>query len=200
MEELGLIGAVGEMVLARACEAAATWPDHLGVSINVSPLQFGGGTLLAAIARALDRTGIAPHRLQIEITESALLADDTLVLQTLESLRASGLSIALDDFGTGYSSLSYLHRFPIDCIKIDRSFITRLPQDTGSASIVRAICDLGTSLDLDIAAEGIETEAQRQFIVEHGCSHMQGYQFSRPLDPEAIATLFAATRGNRVAA
>ncbi|ANK12105.1 hypothetical protein A9D12_03185 [Erythrobacter neustonensis] len=200
IEELGLIGTIGEMVLERACAAAASWPDHLGVSINVSPLQFGGGTLLATIASTLQRTGLAPHRLQIEITESALLADDTLVLQTLEALRASGLSIALDDFGTGYSSLSYLHRFPIDCIKIDRSFVTRLPHDTGSASIVRAICDLGTSLGLKIAAEGIETEPQRQFIVDHGCSHMQGYRFSRPLDAQAIAALFATSRGSKVAA
>ncbi len=199
-EEIGLIGAIGEMVLARACGAAMDWPDHLRVSINVSPLQLVGGTLIGSIAHTLERTRLAPHRLEIEITESALLADDALVSQTLEALRSTGLRIALDDFGTGYSSLSYLHRFPIDCIKIDRSFVARLPHDPGSASIVRAICQLGTSLRINIAAEGIETEQQRSFIAEQGCSHMQGYMFSEPLDADGIAALFAEAGGAKVAA
>ncbi len=200
LEELGLIGATGAEVLDRACEAAAAWPEHFTLAINVSPLQLIGGRLLADIAAAIERTGLAPHRLEIEITESALLADDTLVLQTLESLRALGLRIALDDFGTGYSSLSYLHRFPIDCIKIDRSFVSRLPHDPGSTSIVRAICQLGSSLGLAVAAEGIETEAQHAFIAGQGCTRMQGFLFAGPLAPEAANALFGTGRGARVAA
>ena len=190
-EELGLIAAIGEMVLARACRDAAAWPQHLTVSVNVSPIQIMNGQLLAAVRHALADSGLEPRRLVIEITETSLLGDDEGVLKTLEDLRALGLSISLDDFGTGYSSLGYLHRFPIDQIKIDRSFIARLPDDPGCASIVRAISQLGASLHFDVTAEGIENEAQYAFVAAHGCTHVQGYLFSEPLTPQTAALLFA---------
>lgn len=199
-EELGLISRIGEMVLRQACDAAATWPRDLSISVNVSPLQMIDGKLTRTVVENLSRTGLSPKRLEIEITETALLADDAMVLQTLQELRALGVRISLDDFGTGYSSLSYLHRFPIDRVKIDRSFINRVEEDAGGASIVRAIGQLCHSLQLDVTAEGIETEAQRAFVVQHGCTHLQGFLFSEPLSAADAAALFASSRGTRAAA
>lgn len=190
-EDLGLIGQIGNMVMARACEAATAWPDHLAVSINVSPVQIMSGNLAAQIAGHLARTGLAPRRLEIEITENAFLVDDNVVRKTLDELRALGVRISLDDFGTGYSSLSYLHRFPIDSIKIDHCFVHRLPEDSGSASIVRAICQLGSSLHLSVIAEGIETSDQYDFVEQLGCERVQGYLFSEPLSAQAIGLLFS---------
>lgn len=199
-EELGLVLPIGELVIQKACEAAISWPDHLSVSINVSPVQMMAGQLVETVTRALANSGLAPQRLEIEITETALLGDDDGVRRILEEVRAMGVRISLDDFGTGYSSLSYLHRFPMDRIKIDRSFVDRLPDDPGSASIVRAICQLGQSLGLAMTAEGIENEAQYAFIAENGCTHMQGFLFSQPLDARALARLFSESEGARVAA
>jgi diguanylate cyclase (GGDEF)-like protein len=189
-EELGLVSSIGSLVLDKACEAAATWPDHLTVAVNVSPVQIMGGRLATKIAQALRQSGLAPHRLEIEITETALIADGDLTLRTLQEVRALGVKISLDDFGTGYSSLSYLHRFPIDRIKIDSSFVNLLPHDADSASIVRAIAQLGANLKLQVTAEGIETAEQYDFIANHGCGHMQGFLFSKPIDGASVARLF----------
>ena len=199
-EELGLVSSIGSLVLDRACEAAVTWPDNLMVAVNVSPVQIMGGRLAANIAQALHRTGLPAHRLEIEITETALVTDDEQALRALEEVRALGVKISLDDFGTGYSSLSYLHRFPIDRIKIDGSFVSQLPTDAGSASIVRAIAQLGESLQLQVTAEGIETDDQYSYIAEHGCGHMQGFMFHEPLDGIEVARLFSGKPANRSAA
>ena len=199
-EELGLVSQIGALVLDKACEQAVTWPEDLMVAVNVSPVQLMGGRLASNIAQALHRTGLAAHRLEIEITETALVADDQLALEALQKVRALGVKISLDDFGTGYSSLSYLHRFPIDRIKIDRSFVSQLPDDPGSASIVKAIAQLGDSLKLEVTAEGIETDDQFDYIAAHGCSNMQGYLFSRPIGGESIGKLFAQEGACRSAA
>lgn len=180
-EELGLIMAIGESVLERACAVAVDWPEELSLSVNVSPIQIMSGRFVRSVENALARSGLAAHRLKIEITENSLLCENEIVLRTLQELRALGLGVSLDDFGKGYSSLGYLHRFPIDRIKIDRSFIARLPEDASSASIVRAICQLGESLGIEVAAEGIESLAQISFVAGHGCTHLQGFLLCKPL-------------------
>lgn len=191
-EEIGLITAIGETVLERACALAVNWPEELSVSVNVSPVQIMSGHFVRSVEDALSRSGLAAHRLKIEITENSLLCENEIVLRTLQDLRALGLGVSLDDFGKGYSSLGYLHRFPIDQIKIDRSFIARLPEDASSASIVRTICQLGASLGIDVTAEGIENLAQASFVAGHGCTHMQGFFLSKPLDENTTKRLFAA--------
>lgn len=191
-EELGLISAIGQNVLGRACTTAASWPDELSVSVNVSPVQIMSGRFVRDVEDALAQSGLAPHRLKIEITENSLLCENEIVLRTLQELRALGLGVSLDDFGKGYSSLGYLHRFPIDRIKIDRSFIARLPEDPSSALIVRTICQLGESLGIEVTAEGIENLAQASFVAGHGCTHMQGFLLSKPLDTNTAKRAFLA--------
>ncbi|MBB4860781.1 diguanylate cyclase (GGDEF)-like protein [Novosphingobium chloroacetimidivorans] len=180
-EELGLVSRIGAKVLQQACRDATTWPEELDVAVNVSPVQLLDPRLPQIVSQALLESGLRAERLELEITETALLGDDEAALRTLNHLRDLGVRISLDDFGTGYSSLSYLHRFPISRIKIDRSFICRLPDDEGSASIVRAIAQLGESLDMKVTAEGIETSEQLSFIAKHGCDHVQGFLISRPI-------------------
>jgi diguanylate cyclase len=191
-EELGLVGRIGDFVLRRACEDAATWPEHLGVSVNLAAAQIVHPRLQRTVTEALSAAGLAPSRLEIEITETTLLSNDALVTAALLRLSATGIRIALDDFGTGYSSLSYLHRFPIHRIKIDRSFVQRLPEDQGSASIVRAIALLGHSLGMTVTAEGVETEAQRDWVAAQGCDRLQGFYFSRPVSSVDIARVWSA--------
>jgi diguanylate cyclase (GGDEF)-like protein len=189
-EELGLVSRIGAAVLRQACEDALGWPEYLHVAVNVSPIQLLDPRLSLHVAQVLEETGLAPGRLELEITETALLRNDQLALRTLEELQSLGVRIALDDFGTGYSSLSYLHRFPIGRIKIDRSFVQQLPHDANSASIVRAISQLGESMGVKITAEGIETEEQMEFIARHGCDNVQGFLVSRPVAAGPVADLF----------
>lgn len=191
-EELGLISAIGEDVLRKACAVAAGWSPSLTISVNVSPVQIASGGFLATVKNALELSRLSPERLEIEIVECSLLSDNEVVLKTLEDLSAMGVKIALDDFGKGYSSLSYLRRFPIDRIKIDRSFISRLLEDTGSASIVRAICQLGESLGLEVTAEGIEDLAQLTFVSANGCTNVQGFFLGAPLPDEIASEILAA--------
>ena len=192
-EELGLVSRIGAGVLMQACRDAATWPDDIGVAVNISPVQLLDPRLPQTVIQALTESGLPASRLELEITETALLGNDEAALKTLNRLRDLGIRISLDDFGTGYSSLSYLHRFPISRIKIDRSFVRRLPHDPSSASIVRAIAQLGESLDMQITAEGIETAEQLSFITEHGCDHVQGFLISHPV-PAAELKLWLEAR------
>jgi diguanylate cyclase (GGDEF)-like protein len=177
-EEIGLIGELGEWVLTSACREAASWPDHIRLAVNVSPVQFRNHTLALRVAQALVGAGLAPQRLELEITEAVLIRDDDAALAILHQLRALGVRIALDDFGTGYSSLSYLQRFPFDKIKIDRCFVTELGEPDGSASIVQAVVNIAAARNMTTTAEGVETEAQRDALRALGCTEMQGYLFS----------------------
>lgn len=188
-EDLGLISRIGANVLRQACLDAATWPAHLDVAVNVSSVQLLDRRLPQTVAQALAEANLAPERLELEITETALLNNDEHALRTLTQIRDMRVRISLDDFGTGYSSLSYLHRFPISRIKIDKSFVQRLPEDAGSASIVRAIAQLGESLQLQITAEGIETPGQLSFIRNQGCHHVQGFLTGRPVAHDSFVAL-----------
>ena len=191
-EETGLIEEIGQWVLRTACAEAASWPAHVRVAINVSPIQFKSGTLSLKVAAALAETGLDPLRLELEITEAVLIADDDAALVALNQLRALGVHIALDDFGTGYSSLQYLQRFPFDKIKIDRSFVKEVTRNTSSASIIRAVVSIAADRDMITTAEGVETEQQRDTVQMLGCTQMQGYLFSRPLPARELRAMLAA--------
>ena len=188
-EENGLIVKIGEWVLRTACQEAASWHNEMVVAVNVSPLQFKADTLLETVSTALNRSGLPAHRLEIEITESALLDNTDNVLKTLTALRELGVIISMDDFGTGYSSLSYLQKFPFNKIKIDRSFVAGTNED--SAAILRAVASLGTSLGMAITAEGVETAEQLDRIRGENCTHVQGYLTGRPMSADAIAAFLA---------
>jgi diguanylate cyclase (GGDEF)-like protein/PAS domain S-box-containing protein len=179
-EENGLIIEIGEWVLREACREAASWPRPLQVAVNLSPIQFQAGDLERSIHQILLETGLAPTRLEVEITEGVLIGDFTRALNLLRRLKALGIRIAMDDFGTGYSSLSYLQSFPFDKIKIDRSFISNLGATPQSAEIVRAVLSLAHALHIPVVAEGVETEAQRAFLEDEACEEMQGYLIGRP--------------------
>ncbi len=198
-EETGLITQVGEWVMHEACRVAATWPEHIRVAVNVSPLQFRSQGFSSVVLQALSTSGLAPNRLEIEITESVFLDGETSVLQILHMLRSLGVRVALDDFGTGYSSLSYLRSFPFDKIKIDRSFVTNVANDASAAAIVKAIVDLATALHMETTAEGVEDAGQHAELQAQGCSTLQGFLFSRPLDAVAAGQMVGSSKVKRAA-
>jgi diguanylate cyclase (GGDEF)-like protein/PAS domain S-box-containing protein len=187
-EDTGLINELGDWVLRTACTEAAAWPPHIRLAVNVSPVQLKCETLALQITGALSASGLAPSRLEIEITEAVLIRDDEAALAILHQLRAIGVRIALDDFGTGYSSLSYLKRFPFDKIKIDRCFVSDIEVD-GSSAIVQAVVNIAASRNMTTAAEGVETEQQRKLLRELGCTQMQGFLFSAPKPASEIRRL-----------
>jgi diguanylate cyclase (GGDEF)-like protein len=190
-EETGLIVPLGEWVLHRACADAAQWPDHIGLAVNLSPVQFTSNRLTAAVASALHTSGLAASRLELEITETVLLRDTEATLTTLHRLHALGVAIALDDFGTGYSSLGYLQRFPFDRVKIDRTFVQSLGKRKESDAIVQSVIALCQALDMATTAEGIETEEQCEILVAAGCNEAQGYLFGRPQPVSSYSALLA---------
>ena len=202
-EELGLIGTIGAWALQRACAEAARWSHPLRVAVNVSPLQFEHGEeLIAQVQAALLRSGLPADRLELEITESALLSAEAATLATLHSLRALGVRISLDDFGTGYSSLSQLRSFPFDKIKIDRSFVNDVAHNHQAVAIIRAIRTLSESLGMATIAEGVETDEQARAIARSGCEDIQGYLISRPVpadDVESVIARYGAETGERPA-
>jgi predicted signal transduction protein with EAL and GGDEF domain len=177
-EDTGLIVELGEWVLRTACAEAANWPNHIRLAVNVSPVQLKCQTLALKIAAALAASGLAPNRLELEITEAVLIRDDEAALAILHQLRAIGVRIALDDFGTGYSSLSYLKRFPFDKIKIDRCFVQDVAEIDGSSAIVQAVVNIAAARRMTTTAEGVETAAQREMLRALGCTEMQGHLFS----------------------
>jgi diguanylate cyclase (GGDEF)-like protein len=179
-EETGLIVAIGEWVLRTACFEAENWPADISVAVNLSPVQFKKGSLIATVREALAASGLRPDRLELEITESVLLQDTAGTLAALHELRSMGIAVALDDFGTGYSSLSYLRSFPFDKIKIDQSFVRDLERSKESMSIIRAVTGLGHSLNIKTTAEGVETLEQLYRLRDEGCTEAQGYLFSHP--------------------
>ncbi|MBB4053396.1 diguanylate cyclase (GGDEF)-like protein [Devosia subaequoris] len=188
-EETGLIVPIGEWVLHEACKAAATWPGDVRVAVNLSPVQFRHKSLVAQVKAALLAAKLEPIRLELEITESLLLSENESTIDALHELRAMGVRVSLDDFGTGYSSLSYLRSFPFDKIKIDRSFMADLTTRADSQAIIKAVIGLGQSLGMSTTAEGVETEEQLAMVREHGASEVQGFLFSPPLQPAALANL-----------
>jgi diguanylate cyclase (GGDEF)-like protein len=189
-EEIGYIVPLGEWAIRDACATAATWPDELKVAVNLSPAQFRSPGLVQVVVGALAASGLPPHRLELEITETILLQDNEATLAMLYQLRELGVLIAMDDFGTGYSSLSYLQSFPFDRIKIDRSFIKNLGAGSGAINIVRAVVAMAKGLGMATTAEGVETSQQRQSVTSEGCTEMQGYLFSKPLPAEQIRQLY----------
>jgi diguanylate cyclase (GGDEF)-like protein len=193
-EEIGFIVPLGEWVIRQACVTAARWPDHLNVAVNISAAQFRGTSLMSIIVNALASSGLHPTRLEVEITESVLLHDREATLAVLHQLRALGIRIAMDDFGTGYSSLTYLQCFPFDKIKIDRSFVKDITENTGSLYIVRAVAALANGMGMAATAEGVETREQLDTITAEGCTEMQGYLFSKPLPVHEIERLFLLRR------
>jgi EAL domain-containing protein (putative c-di-GMP-specific phosphodiesterase class I) len=196
-EETGLIVPIGEWVLRTACAQNKAWQQaglpHLCVAVNLSARQFMRDSLLQDVARVLAETGLTSSLLELEITESMVMRNPAHAVALLDSLKAMGVHLSIDDFGTGYSSLSYLKRFPIDNLKIDRSFIQDLPSDGEDAAITRAIIAMAHSLRLTVIAEGVETEKQRKFLHQHGCNEMQGFLFSKPLSAEEFLALLQDT-------
>ncbi|HEV7277564.1 MAG TPA: EAL domain-containing protein [Devosiaceae bacterium] len=200
-EETGLIVPMGEWALKQACADAATWPENISVAVNLSPVQFRSRRLPEVVMSALALSGLAPGRLELEITEGVLLSDSAETLDVLHRLRAIGVRIAMDDFGTGYSSLSYLQSFPFDKIKIDASFVRRMGSDPSSMAIVRAVTGLGESLGMGTTAEGVETAEQLEQVRAQGCTEVQGYVFSeaRPV-AELDALIVRLNEGTAAAA
>jgi diguanylate cyclase (GGDEF)-like protein/PAS domain S-box-containing protein len=189
-EDTGLINQLGEWVLATACREAASWPHHLKVAVNVSPVQIRSPGLVLTIVRILAESGLHAGRLELEMTETVLIQDDEATLSVLHNLRDLGVRIAMDDFGTGFSSLSYLHRFPFDKIKIDRCFIKNLPGDGGAEATIKAIIGIAKARSITTTAEGVETEGQKKALRDLGCDQIQGFLISaaRPAS-EIAATL-----------
>ncbi len=185
----GLIVPIGEWVLKDACRQAAQWPDAIKVAVNFSTVQFQSEGLRNTVFQALATSGLAPDRLEVEITESLFLADSEAILATLRGFKELGVRIALDDFGTGYSSLSYLRKFPFDKVKIDRSFITELLEDGDAGAVVAAITQLASALGMETTAEGVEHPEQVDLLREHGCTNVQGFYFSKPVPGEQVLEL-----------
>jgi diguanylate cyclase (GGDEF)-like protein/PAS domain S-box-containing protein len=190
-EETGLITQLGDWILRKACTDAAAWSKEVGVAVNLSPVQFKNSNLVQSVISALDASGLAPERLELEITETVLLQDSEATLAALHKLRSLGVKISMDDFGTGYSSLSYLRSFPFDKIKIDRSFVHELATREDSMAIVRAVTGLGKSLGISIVAEGVETNEQLGLLRTEGCTEVQGFLFSRPRPAQDVEAMLS---------
>jgi diguanylate cyclase (GGDEF)-like protein len=197
-EKHGLIQEIGKLVLKKACAEAARWPAHLGVAVNLSPPQLQSPGFALTVARTLETAGLAPKRLELEITESVLLEKDPATLNNLRNLRELGVPVAIDDFGAGYSALSYLSDFTVDRLKIDRSFVANLGDKADARAIVRAIIGLASELGVKTTAEGVETEQQRSWLRAAGCDDAQGFLFSRPKPIQELEAFLLAP-GRRAA-
>ena len=200
LEEIGLMEEMGAAVLRRACAACSTWPDDISVSVNVGSSQFRAGTIEKTIVHALQAANLAPQRLEIEITESTLLDDRGDARGVLEALRAQGLRISLDDFGTGYSSLSYLLSFPLDRIKIDRSFTIGLGLQERASIVVESVAQMSRKLGMTVLIEGVETERQMRVIESLGTiAEVQGYLFSMPVPESQVLSLIGGGQAKAAA-
>jgi diguanylate cyclase (GGDEF)-like protein len=197
-EESGLIHAIGEWVLREACRSAVRWPIRR-IAVNVSPTQFRSSGFAATVLQILKESGLQPGCLELEVTESVLLDSAEYSAQTFNALRAAGIRIALDDFGTGYSSLNYLHKYSVDKIKIDRSFVQNIDSDSAADAIVQAMVDLARAMGVEVTAEGVETAEQRDFLARIGCDELQGFLLSRPLTAEQMDRTVGRTETNAIA-
>jgi len=189
LEESGLILSVGRQVLRRACQQAAAWRKeghNLSMSVNISPRQLDSPGIVNDITEALEASGLDPHHLVVEITESTLMRDPASTVERISQLKASGVSVAVDDFGTGYSSLAYLRRFPVDILKIDRSFIASMTSSERSSALIHTLVQLGKSLGLDTVAEGIEEQQQLEQLRDEQCDTGQGFLYAKPLSPQEL--------------
>jgi EAL domain-containing protein (putative c-di-GMP-specific phosphodiesterase class I) len=195
LEDTGLIIPVGEWVIAQVCRQLNEWQQAglraLPVAINLSARQLQQAGLAANVQRIVGGAGVDPHLLEFELTESMLMTDPEAAVATLGGLKAQGMRLSVDDFGTGYSSLAYLKRFPLDALKIDRTFVRDLPGDTDDAAITKAVIRLAHSLNLKVVAEGVETIAQLRLLEEYGCDEIQGYYIGRPQPAGHWAALLA---------
>jgi diguanylate cyclase (GGDEF)-like protein len=193
-EETGFIVQLGAWVLEEACRQNKLWQleglPPAPVSVNISTLQFQQKNLAELVAQTLAKTGLQAHYLELEVTESILMQDTELTIETMDALKRMGVRISIDDFGTGFSSLNYLKRFPVDCLKIDRSFVRGVHDDRDNAAIAMAIIALAKSLELGVVAEGVETAQEQRFLRRHGCQEMQGYLFAKPVPPQELAALW----------
>ena len=195
-EETGLIVPMGEWVLRQACETAQRWRELSGwplrIAVNLSALQLDRPDLIETVSRALRDTGLPPTALELEITESIVVRESLRAADVLAQLRELGVGVAIDDFGVGYSSFAYLRELPVDRFKLDRSFLSSVPQSQGDSRLVAALIAMGHRLDVGIVAEGVETEAQAQFLRDHGCDEVQGYHLGRPMPAAAFAEVLQA--------
>jgi diguanylate cyclase (GGDEF)-like protein len=190
-EQTGLIIPIGRWALQQACRDALSWPAHIGVAVNLSAAQVITNNLPADIQEILTQTGLAPNRLELEVTETLLLDDEPTTRETLLQIRESGVRIALDDFGTGYASLGYLRRFPFDKLKIDQVFVREITDRKASTAIVRAVASMAKSLNMTTVAEGVETEQHLARVAAAGCTQVQGYLFSKPVPAKEIARIIS---------
>ena len=192
-EQTGLITEIGEWVLREACRQMRQWQDQLQqpltLSVNISARQFRHLGLLESLAVILEETGLPPQTLELEITESIIMEDLDQAITIMHQIKQMGVNIAIDDFGTGYSSLSYLKRFPLSRLKIDQSFVRDVVEDSNDAEIAASVIALAQNMRLEVVAEGVETEAQRAFLVDKGCRLAQGFLFSRPQSADQVVVL-----------
>jgi diguanylate cyclase (GGDEF)-like protein len=195
-EETGMIGAIGDWVIREACRQIKAWENgplkNLRIAVNVSVQQFSKGNFVDTVLRTLWQMGVKPQQLELEITESFLMRDVDSTRDALRRLGDAGLSLSIDDFGTGYSSLGYLRQFPVDALKIDRSFVNDLPVNSDAVAICAAILAMARELKLIVIAEGVETDAQLEFLREHGCDQAQGYLISKPIRANELEASIAA--------
>jgi EAL domain-containing protein (putative c-di-GMP-specific phosphodiesterase class I) len=191
---------LGEWALFEACAKIAQLPAHLSLAVNLSPVQFAAPDLVEVVQRALVASGLAPHRLELQITESLILENNDQVVTMLRRLRQLGVCIALDDFGTGYSALSYLRKFPLDKIKIDRSFVSDIATRSDQVAIIQAVLSIARALGMTVTAEGVETVIQKDFLKALGCDSAQGYLFGKPVPFEDLAEIIAEQAAKKVMA
>jgi EAL domain-containing protein (putative c-di-GMP-specific phosphodiesterase class I) len=199
-EETGLIQPLGEWVLREACRVARSWPDEVRVAVNLSPAQLREPSIVSTVLNALAETGIAPSRLEVEVTETALISDEGTSAAVLRALSQLGIQVALDDFGTGYSSLSYLRKLPLNRIKIDRSFVGDLLHDPDARSIVKAVISLADDLRMSTTAEGVEEAEQLAALREQNCTEAQGFLISRPISADEVTELLLSPKSSSRAA
>jgi EAL domain-containing protein (putative c-di-GMP-specific phosphodiesterase class I) len=188
-ESSGDIDRIGAWVIEQACRIAKQWPDSLTLSVNLSPIQFNSGRLIANLRRVIEATQFPTYRLELEITEGVMMGEAEFIYTQLHTLQEMGIRVALDDFGTGYSSLSYLWKFPFSRIKIDQSFVRQVEESTTAQGIISTIISLGRSIGVPLTAEGIETPEQLAYLRQVKCEYGQGYLFSRPVPATEVAAL-----------